>query len=83
MSTESQMSVKPADRIKEVEEYYFSRKLAEVRGLDSPEWRVINLGIGSPDQAPAQSAFVILITMIARIIRRSNQCINGTLRGCL
>lgn len=45
--------IKPANRISNVEEYYFSRKLTEVRGLDTPEFRVINLGIGSPDQAPS------------------------------
>jgi LL-diaminopimelate aminotransferase len=45
--------VKTADRIANVEEYYFSKKLAEVRSLDSPELRVINLGIGSPDQSPS------------------------------
>jgi LL-diaminopimelate aminotransferase len=45
--------IKSADRIANVEEYYFSKKLVEVRGLDSPELRVINLGIGSPDQAPS------------------------------
>ncbi len=44
--------IKTADRIAQVEEYYFSKKLAEVRGLDTPELRVINLGIGSPDLAP-------------------------------
>lgn len=44
-----------AKRIANVEEYYFSRKLAEVRSLDTPELRVINLGIGSPDQAPSAS----------------------------
>lgn len=42
-----------AKRIANVEEYYFSKKLAEVRKLDSAEWPVINLGIGSPDQAPS------------------------------
>jgi len=42
-----------AKRIEKVEEYYFSRKLAEVRKLDTPERRVINLGIGSPDLAPS------------------------------
>lgn len=42
-----------AKRIEKVEEYYFSRKLAEVRKLDSPERRIINLGIGSPDLAPS------------------------------
>ena len=50
-----------AKRIASVEEYYFSRKLAEVRSLDSPELRVINLGIGSPDQAPSSSAIDALI----------------------
>lgn len=56
MNTEKQIHIQPANRIKEVEEYYFSKKLAEVRGLDSPEWRVINLGIGSPDQMPSKNA---------------------------
>jgi LL-diaminopimelate aminotransferase len=46
--------IKTAERISNVEEYYFSRKLAEVRGLDTPELRVINLGIGSPDLVPSQ-----------------------------
>jgi aspartate/methionine/tyrosine aminotransferase len=50
-----------AKRIASVEEYYFSRKLAEVRALDSPELRVINLGIGSPDQAPSANAVDALI----------------------
>ena len=54
--------IKTANRIAQVEEYYFSRKLAEVRGLDTPELRVINLGIGSPDQAPSASAIDALIT---------------------
>ena len=52
--------IKSANRIANVEEYYFSRKLAEVRSLDSPELRVINLGIGSPDQAPSQSTIEAL-----------------------
>jgi LL-diaminopimelate aminotransferase len=51
-----------ANRINSVEEYYFSKKLAEVRGLDTPELRVINLGIGSPDQAPSENTIDALIT---------------------
>jgi LL-diaminopimelate aminotransferase len=50
-----------ANRIANVEEYYFSRKLAEVRNLDTPELQVINLGIGSPDQAPSSNAINALI----------------------
>lgn len=53
--------VETAKRIANVEEYYFSRKLAEVRSLDSPELRVINLGIGSPDQAPSAETVDALI----------------------
>jgi len=49
------------NRIKNVEEYYFSKKLAEVRSIDTPEWRVINLGIGSPDQMPAIDAIDALV----------------------
>lgn len=46
--------IETAQRIAQVEEYYFSKKLAEVRSLDTPELRVINLGIGSPDLAPTK-----------------------------
>ncbi|HEX5170722.1 MAG TPA: aminotransferase class I/II-fold pyridoxal phosphate-dependent enzyme [Cyclobacteriaceae bacterium] len=54
--------IKTANRIANVEEYYFSKKLAEVRALDTPELRVINLGIGSPDQAPSPNAIEALGT---------------------
>jgi len=50
-----------AKRIANVEEYYFSKKLAEVRKLDSADWPVINLGIGSPDQTPAANAVEALV----------------------
>lgn len=53
--------IKTAKRIATVEEYYFSRKLAEVRNLDTGSVRVINLGIGSPDQPPASNAIEALI----------------------
>ena len=52
--------VKTSNRIANVEEYYFSKKLAEVRGLDSPDLRVINLGIGSPDLAPSAATIQAL-----------------------
>jgi len=47
------MMIRTARRIQGVEEYYFSRKLQEVRSLDTSEFPVINLGIGSPDRAPS------------------------------
>ena len=43
------MKIIPADRIGKVEEYYFSKKLAEVNVLVERGKPIINLGIGSPD----------------------------------
>ena len=54
--------IKTANRIASVEEYYFSRKLAEVRSLDTGDVRVINLGIGSPDQPPSANTIEALVT---------------------
>ena len=42
-----------ADRLQQVQEYYFSRKLREVRQLAAEGHSVINMGIGSPDLAPS------------------------------
>ncbi len=44
-----------ADRLKTVEEYYFSKKLREVRGLVAEGKPIINMGIGSPDLAPSET----------------------------
>lgn len=47
--------IKPAERLDTVQEYYFSKKLREVRGLAAAGKPIINMGIGSPDlQPPAQ-----------------------------
>ena len=54
--------IQSANRIANVEEYYFSKKLAEVRALDTGELRVINLGIGSPDQAPSKTTIEALMS---------------------
>ncbi|MFC3415064.1 pyridoxal phosphate-dependent aminotransferase [Algoriphagus hitonicola] len=44
-----------AKRIDSIQEYYFSAKLREVNQLIAEGKPVINLGIGSPDLAPADS----------------------------
>lgn len=46
--------IRLADRLKSVEEYYFSTKLREVRKLIAEGKPIINMGIGSPDLAPPQ-----------------------------
>ncbi|HRR93781.1 MAG TPA: aminotransferase, partial [Bacteroidales bacterium] len=43
------MKVKPADRTKTVQEYYFSAKLRQIAAMRQSGIDVINLGIGSPD----------------------------------
>ncbi len=48
--------ISTAQRIQHIEEYYFSKKLAEVKKLDNPNRPIINLGIGSPDMAPPTTA---------------------------
>ena len=45
--------ISTANRLQTVEEYYFSKKLREVRGLISEGKPIINMGIGSPDLAPS------------------------------
>ena len=41
-----------ANRLKEVEEYYFSVKNREILALEKRGKKVLNLGIGSPDLLP-------------------------------
>ncbi len=45
--------IEVAKRIQDVQEYYFSKKLQEVRSLNTSALPVINLGIGSPDLPPS------------------------------
>ncbi|TXD51128.1 MULTISPECIES: pyridoxal phosphate-dependent aminotransferase [unclassified Polaribacter] len=44
--------IQPAKRLDTVQEYYFSKKLREVRGLMAAGKPIINMGIGSPDLQP-------------------------------
>jgi LL-diaminopimelate aminotransferase len=55
------MTVKPALRTGNVQEYYFSKKLAQIDRMRREGADIINLGIGSPDQAPSESTIEALI----------------------
>ncbi len=46
--------IQTADRLNTVQEYYFSKKLREVRGLMAQGKPIINMGIGSPDLTPSE-----------------------------
>lgn len=48
-------SIKPADRLSQVTEYYFSRKLKEIERLNTEGKDIISLAIGSPDMPPSQA----------------------------
>ncbi|MGY6648817.1 pyridoxal phosphate-dependent aminotransferase [Wenyingzhuangia sp. IMCC45574] len=53
--------VATADRLSEVKEYYFSKKLREVASLKAQGNPIISLGIGSPDLNPAEEVKTSLI----------------------
>ena len=46
--------IQPANRVQEVQEYYFSRKLKEVTKMNAEGKDIISLAIGSPDMPPSK-----------------------------
>ncbi len=54
------MNFRPATRIEQVSEYYFSKKLREISELNAKGLDIISLGVGGPDRAPAQSVIETL-----------------------
>lgn len=56
--------MKVADRLHTVQEYYFSHKLREVRGLIAQGNPIINMGIGSPDLPPPAGALEALNSVL-------------------
>ena len=60
--------IQPANRLSDVSEYYFSKKLKEVAEMNAAGKNVINLGIGSPDLPPSNEA----IEVFCREIRKND-----------
>lgn len=54
------MIIDPAERLKTVKEYYFSKKLKEIAQMRAEGKPVLNLGIGSPDRPPADEVIQTL-----------------------
>ncbi|MDR1563315.1 MAG: aminotransferase class I/II-fold pyridoxal phosphate-dependent enzyme [Dysgonamonadaceae bacterium] len=52
--------IKPANRLQSVTEYYFSRKLKQIAEMNAKGMDVINLGVGSPDMPPSETAIETL-----------------------
>lgn len=49
-----------ADRLSDVQEYYFAHKLRQIDRMNQEGKKVINLGIGSPDQPPHPEVIRVL-----------------------
>jgi len=73
------MKVKPAERTLNVQEYYFSQKLAQIERMRREGADIINLGIGSPDQPPSESTISALITEAKKPASHGYQSYNGIL----
>ena len=71
------MKVKPADRTGKVQEYYFSQKLAQIDRMRKEGADIINLGIGSPDQAPSENTVANLITYAEKPTSHGYQSYTG------
>ncbi len=56
--------IRTANRLHTVQEYYFSKKLREVKALMAQGRPIINMGIGSPDFAPSEA----IITAMANAL---------------
>lgn len=52
MQNSQNKAIKPARRIAEVKEYYFSRKLREIDQLNAAGADIVSLGVGGPDRPP-------------------------------
>lgn len=57
--------IRPAQRVENIQEYYFSRKLKEVAALNAKGADIVSLGIGGPDLPPDASVIEALSTEAA------------------
>jgi LL-diaminopimelate aminotransferase len=63
---EKNSNICPANRVRQVKEYYFSKKLKEVAQLNAKGMDIISLGIGGPDRSPHQSVIDTLCDVAHR-----------------
>ena len=70
--------MRAANRLNSVQEYYFSRKLREVRQRIGSGQDVINMGIGSPDLPPPTAALSALTESLSQPTAHKYQSYQGT-----
>lgn len=78
-------AIQPAQRLSEVSEYYFSRKLKEVARLNAEGRDIISLAIGSPDMPPSPQTIDKLCQVASEPSAHGYQPTMGTpeLRGAM
>lgn len=60
------INITPANRVQQVKEYYFSRKLKEIAESNAKGADIISLGIGGPDRPPHQDVINTLCSEAQR-----------------
>ena len=70
--------IQPANRVGEIQEYYFSRKLKEVAQLNAEGKDIISLTIGSPDMPPSKQTIDKLCEVAAQPNAHGYQPTMGT-----
>lgn len=68
----------PAERLSDIKEYYFSRKLAEVAALNEKGMDIISLGVGGPDRPPHPTVVDTLKESASRSDSHGYQMTKGT-----
>lgn len=71
------MNIRPANRVEQIREYYFSKRLREVALLKAQGADIISLGIGGPDRAPSQEVINTLCNEARRADAHSYQLTIG------
>lgn len=69
--------IQPADRLKAVSEYYFSRKLKQIAALNAAGADIVSLGIGGPDMMPPRAAIEAAEATLERTDTHSYQMTVG------
>lgn len=70
-------AIRPADRVGEIREYYFSQRLREVARLNAEGYDIISLGIGGPDRPPQPEVIETLCQYARRDDTHSYQPYTG------
>lgn len=72
------MIIPESKRLASVKEYYFSKKLREIRSRVANGEAIINLGIGNPDMSPSESTLKTLVREAVEPGKHGYQPYTGT-----